>query len=61
MSRQITLRPAAAPELTSALDALMAEPEEVVSDATLYSPQAVGALLLGLLASPKVPEEPKGK
>ncbi|MCX4744016.1 hypothetical protein OG455_00555 [Kitasatospora sp. NBC_01287] len=40
-----------------AATALMAEPETVVSDPPLFSPQAVGALLLGLLLSPKTPKE----
>jgi hypothetical protein len=37
----------------------MTEPESTVSGAPLYSPQAAGGLLLGLLISPKIPSEPK--
>lgn len=63
MSLRTAVRPVATPEEQLALCSLMAEPESTVSDAPLYSPQAAGLLLLGLLLllSPPVPEEPKEK
>jgi hypothetical protein len=44
-----------------ALGVAMTEPEAPQSDAPVYSPEAAGALLLGLLLSPKEPKEPKGR
>jgi hypothetical protein len=61
MAVQIGLCPVATPVHVSTLDALMAEPESVVSDAPLYSPSAA-SLLLALamvLLSPKQPKESK--
>lgn len=50
-------------EDATALTALMAEPETVISDAPVPCPQAAGgvALLLGLglLLSPPAPKEPR--
>lgn len=48
------------PTDTMALGAAMVETEAAVSDAPTYAPEATGALLLGLLISPKEPKEPKG-
>ncbi|MEU4746212.1 hypothetical protein AB0G02_37925 [Actinosynnema sp. NPDC023658] len=63
MSVQILTRPVATPDRQVALGTLMAEPEAIISDAPLYSPQSAGLLLLGLLLllSPGVPEEPKDR
>jgi hypothetical protein len=61
MFTKTPVRPVAAPEDQAVLSALMAEPEAVLSDAPLYTPQAAGALLLGLLLilSPATPKEPR--
>jgi hypothetical protein len=58
MSAQMLLRPSAAPDQVSALHAMMIEPEQSVSDAALYSPQALALLLLAAAAllSPRVPK-----
>ncbi|REE99835.1 hypothetical protein [Thermomonospora umbrina] len=42
----------------AAVGSLMVEPEAVISDAPVFSPSAVGVLLLLILLSPK---EPKSK
>ncbi|XIG80333.1 hypothetical protein C1N81_40985 [Streptomyces sp. SGAir0957] len=46
-----------------AVEGLMVPSEAPVSDAPIPSPEGggVGALLLGLLLSPKEPKEPKGR
>ncbi|MEU1015097.1 hypothetical protein ABZ383_19310 [Streptomyces sp. NPDC005900] len=44
-----------------ALGTTMVEPEAMVSDAPIYTPQAAGVLLLLALLSPAEPKEPKGK
>ncbi|WP_255307988.1 hypothetical protein [Streptomyces marincola] len=45
----------------SALTSLISEPEAPVSGAPVYSPEAVGVLLLLILLSPKQPSEPRDK
>jgi hypothetical protein len=47
----------ASPEELETVTALMAEEESAISDAPIYRPEAAGALLLGLLLSPKEPKE----
>ncbi|MDT0442600.1 MULTISPECIES: hypothetical protein [unclassified Streptomyces] len=49
------------PTEEAAVHALMVEQEAPLSDAPLYSPEAVGVLLLLLLLSPKTPSEPGDK
>ncbi|GAA0489240.1 hypothetical protein ACFQ2B_17500 [Streptomyces stramineus] len=61
MLAQETLGLVATPTQTTALGALMLEPEAVVSDPPLPAPEAEGVLLALLLLSPKEPKEPKGK
>ncbi|WP_441250592.1 hypothetical protein [Kitasatospora sp. McL0602] len=58
LPRRVALAPrhATTPEL-AAVAALISEEESAVSDAPLFRPEAVGALLLGLLLSPKEPKE----
>ena len=60
MSMKTAVRSVATPADQATLSALMAEPEAALSDAPLYNPQALGALLLegALLLSPKMPKEP---
>lgn len=62
MLAQTVHSPVVAPDL-AALRSAMAEPETALSDAPVYSPQAIGGglLLLGLLLSPTQPKEPKDK
>ncbi|MER5896088.1 hypothetical protein [Streptomyces sp. NPDC001876] len=59
LAQEITLT--ATTTETTALGALMVEPEAAVSDAPLYTPEAAGFLLALLLLSPKEPKEPRGK
>jgi hypothetical protein len=61
MFTKTLVRPVVTPDDQAALGALMAEPEAVLSDAPLYTPQAEGLLLLGLLLilSPATPKEPR--
>lgn len=59
LAQEITLT--ATQTETTALGALMVEPEAAVSDAPLYTPEAAGVLLALLLLSPKEPKEPRGK
>ncbi|MCM2420999.1 hypothetical protein [Streptomyces sp. RKAG293] len=62
MLAQTLHSPVVAPDPT-ALGLAMMEPETALSDAPVYSPQAIGGgiLLLGLLLSPSQPKEPKDK
>ncbi|MEU1126085.1 hypothetical protein ABZ371_21605 [Streptomyces sp. NPDC005899] len=59
LAQEITLT--ATPTDTTALGALMVEPEAAISDAPLHTPEAAGFLLALLLLSPKEPKEPRGK
>ncbi|MBL1067475.1 hypothetical protein [Streptomyces sp. 7-21] len=54
-----TTTPLADPAMRDAVADLVTHRQAPVSDAPLYAPEATGALLLGLLLTPKEPKEPK--
>ncbi|SFC36901.1 hypothetical protein [Streptomyces aidingensis] len=61
MLAQETVRLTATTAQAEAAEELMAAPEAAVSDAPLPAPEGAGALLLGLLLSPKEPKPAKEK
>lgn len=61
MLAQTTTALLADPTEKATARSLMVEQEAPLSDAPLYSPEAVGVLLLLLLLSPTSPREPRDK
>jgi hypothetical protein len=61
MSVHTLVRPVAAPADIAKLNTLVAEPETALADPPLATPNAAGALLLGLLLalSPGTPKDPR--